>query len=284
VQQVLELLKEKLGVALQEHHLTPLLDAYCFHKKVPEAIAFFDMLRASSITPTIFTAQPLVEVLQDSISAIDQAYSLLEERASHSKPVDLALFNTVVKASVKFGDLQRAVGTYKAAATMNVAPNIDTYNILLTGCIAAEHSELGERLLAEMRAAGLNPDERTYERLVILALTQPSYEAAFFYLEEMKGFSYQPSPQVYEALASKCAFAKDARANLVLQEMEESGYKPTGYLRRLVETKGEVVPDRTAGSTDGATAVMVDEKRKAFRRGTMHEMIDKLKEERSEQG
>ena len=132
-------------------------------------------------------------------------------------------------------DLQRALGTYKAAGDLGVTPNVETYNLLLSACISARHRELGDRLLAEMREAGINPDAQTYERLIVLCLTQPTYEDAFYYLEEMKTVGLTPTQAVYEAIIRKCFSVGDTRHQLAMEEMLESGYEVNGKLRAFLE-------------------------------------------------
>lgn len=68
--------------------------------------------------------------------------------------------------------LQRAVGTYKAAAQVSVKPDIDTRNLLLEDCIFVHHHELSDRLLMDVNGAGIKPDVTTYWRMVRLCVTQ----------------------------------------------------------------------------------------------------------------
>ncbi|TFY66272.1 hypothetical protein EVG20_g4816 [Dentipellis fragilis] len=195
-------------------------------------------------------AHPIFIAIQDSPAAVDAAWDVLEEMHKKAEPVDITAINAIVQASVAQGDLQRAVGTYQASAEFDVAPDVDTYNALLSGCIAARHRELGDRLLTEMREAGVKPDLHTYERLVVLCLTSPTYEDAFFYLEEMKAEHHVPPYGVYEAIVRRCVSEGDTRYKLALEEMREVGYHVSPHLARFIESGGKA----GAGPQSTATA------------------------------
>jgi hypothetical protein len=76
-----------------------------------------------------------------------------------------------------------------------------------------------------MKRVQVKPNEETYEKMILLCLTQETYEDAFFYLEEMKAASHVPARAIYESLLAKCSSVEDARSTMVLQEMKECGYK-----------------------------------------------------------
>jgi len=122
---------------------------------------------------------------------------------------------------------------------LDIKPTLDTYHFLLSGCIAAKHRELGDRLIAEMKEAKIKPDARTYERLIVLCLTGKTYEDAFFYLEEMKAENLYPPLSVYEAIIQRCVLEKDERYAVAMQELEEFGYAVSPELKRIISDEGE---------------------------------------------
>ena len=151
----------------------------------------------------------------------------------------MAAFNCLIRASISLGDLQRAIGLYSSLSEFKVKPNVDTYNLLLGGCIATTHRELGDKLLLEMKEARVLPDPRTYERLIVLCLTQTNYEDAFFYLEEMKEQKMIPSLNIYESLIRKCVTMGDTRYQLAVEELKECGYKIHRSLQAFIDTGGQ---------------------------------------------
>ncbi|OBZ70611.1 hypothetical protein A0H81_09090 [Grifola frondosa] len=234
---VLRELKE-INVVWHEHHFAPVIEALCHENRLKEAFAMLDMIRSNGIIPVAETAYPIFQAIQHDTDAVDEAWGMLESLHEENHKIDITAFNVIIQASVALGDLQRAVGTYKAHQDLEVTPNVDTFNLLLAGCIVAHHRELGDRLLTEMKEMHIKPDVRTYERLVVLCLTQPTYEDAFFYLEETKSQGFLPPITLYEAIIRKCVQVGDIRYKLALEEMAECGYTVSTRLQAFIDSGG----------------------------------------------
>lgn len=214
----------EIHVKAQEHHLAPLLEAFCREGRVPEALKLVNTIRTTGVEPSMWTVQPIVSVMSDA-EILDQAFYTLEDMAKEGTTIDVAALNAVIKGAEVLKDLERARATQLAAADLGVTPNVDTFNIMLDACVHARHRDLGNMILKEMSAAGIEPSEQTYIALIRLNLTQKDYEDAFYYLEKMKAAGSKPSKQLYTQLGRKCANSKDARWKLVAEEMAAVGYK-----------------------------------------------------------
>ena len=239
-----------IGAELREYHFAPIIESLCRTHRIKDALSTLTLIRQSNIEPNSDTAHPIFEAIRASTDAIDAAWDALEALHSEGQTVDITAVNVVIQASIALGDLQRAFGTYQMCVELGVKPTLDTYHFLLSGCISAQHRELGDRLIAEMKEAKIKPDARTYERLIVLCLTGETYEDAFFYLEEMKAENLCPPLSVYEAIIQRCVLEKDARYGVAMQEMEEFGYEVSAALRRVIsgdEEAGHGRDDRRRG-------------------------------------
>ena len=237
--EVLSLLTEQ-GVTLREHHFGPLIEAMCHRALIKDAFSVIIRMGAAGITPAMETTYPIFKHIIEDAERLETACNHLEDLQRDVKtPFHVAAFNCLIKASINLGDLQRAIGLYNSLPEFKVKPNVDTYNLLLGGCIATTHRELGDKLLLEMKEARILPDARTYERLVVLCLTQTNYEDAFFYLEEMKEQEMVPSLNIYESLIRKCVTMGDTRYKLAVEELNECGYKVNKPLQAFIDTGGE---------------------------------------------
>lgn len=226
--QALDLLPS-LNVEAQEHHMAPLLEAFCNEGRVPDALKVVSSLRASGINPTLSTVRPIIRVLSKNTEIVDQAFYALEDMHKEGEVVDVAALNAVIAASARLGDLQRARATQLAAADLDVTPTIDTFNLVLEACSSGRHRHLADTLLKEIAEAGLQPNEVTYEAMVGVCLSEVEYEDAFHYLERMKAEGFKPSKQIYLRIGFKCARNNDSRWKLVAEEMAQVGYRPRDF-------------------------------------------------------
>lgn len=255
----------KAQVPWSEHHFAPLVEAFCRAQRLRDAFDVLDIMRTSGVPPLAETASPIFSAISTDLDAVDNAFGVLDELRAAGKNIDVTALNVVVQAAVGLGDLQRAVGTYKAAPGLKVSPNVETFNLLLAGCIGAQHRALGDQLLAEMKAADLTPDARTFERLIVLCLTQENYEDAFFYLEEMKAQKHIPAMSIYEAIVRKCASVGDTRYHIAVQEMGECGYAVSPALEAFIKSNGDV--DLPPDAPELTLENVLEEKKKLFLEG-----------------
>lgn len=251
--EVLSLLTEQ-GVALEEHHFGPLMEALCHQALIKDAFLAIMRMDTVGIVPTTETTYPIFKYIVADAERLETACNHLESLQQEAKtPFHVAAFNCLIRTSISLGDLQRAIGLYNSLPEFKVKPDVDTFNLLLGGCIATAHRDLGDKLLLEMKEAHVLPDARTYERLIVLCLTQTNYEDAFFYLEEMKEQKMVPSHNVYESLIRKCVTAGDTRYKLAVEELKECGYKVDRPLRAFIDTGGESeahpVPEKSPFNT-----------------------------------
>lgn len=213
-------------VPWQEYHFAALIEAFCRNGQNKEALVTLGILKSHDITPTSSTTSFILNSINRDVDSLDATWALIDEIHEAKSGLDIEAVKVVIKASIFLGDLQRAVGIYKSLADYDLKPDLATFNLLLDGCIGAQHRKLGDLLLEDMKDAKMKPDSATFEKLIELCLTQEVYEDAFFYLEEMKAAGIVPPITVYEAILTKCISVEDTRSVLVLQEMRECGYKP----------------------------------------------------------
>lgn len=253
----------------QEHHLAPLLEAFCNAGEVPNAFHVLSTIRSTGLTPTLSSIQPIVNVLK-SAEVIDQAYYTLEDMHKSGQAVDIVALNAVVAASGAIGDLQRARATQSAIPEFGMTPNIDTYNLVLQCCVVTTHRALGDTLLSEMATQNIQPNATTYDYLIHLCLTQPSYEDAFYYLEKMKADGFKPGYAVYASLVKKCVRMGDSRWRLVVDEMKDVGYKIETELQGFINSGGKERGRQVAGQRR-ANDQMVGSKRRSWIRQAAEE-------------
>ncbi|KAI9571057.1 hypothetical protein HD554DRAFT_2238899 [Boletus coccyginus] len=212
---VMQVLQGKGVDPWHKHHFAPLVEALCKDGKLKEALHVLDAMHKQCINPTSETTWPFTEFLQHDIDRIDGIWQVLDQRQHEGNMVDPLILNSIIQVSVVLDDLQRAMGAYKAFSNYDCKPSVETFNSLLSGCVIAKHRNLGDKLLLDLKQAAVKPDAKTYEHIILLCLTQPTYNDAFFYLEEMKTLKFVPSATVYTAIT---------QYSIALMEMCQCGY------------------------------------------------------------
>ncbi len=178
-----------------------------------------DLMSTTGTTPSIETTKPISEYLGQDVEKIDFAWRLIEELHKEGHQLNIAGPQAVISAAVASGDLPRALAFYKALPDISFSPDLHIFNHLLQGCVQAADRQMGDHLLAELKTAKVKPNQTTYENIIYLCLTQPVYEDAFFYLEEMKAMGFKPPPSIYAALVETCLSSNDTLSQIALQEM-----------------------------------------------------------------
>ena len=212
------------GIAWQEYHLAALIEAFCHNNQLKEALVTLHIMRSNKIIPLPTTSVSIIDSIKN-VESLDSVWAIIDEIHQKKGGLDIDALKIIIQASVSLKDLQRAVGFYKSLSDYGEKPDVTIFNTLLDGCIAAQHRQLGDDLLADMKKSNVKPDRETYEKIIRLCLTQEVYEDAFFYLEEMKAADFVPTQAVYEALVLKCQSMGDTRMDIALEEMLECGYE-----------------------------------------------------------
>lgn len=212
------------GIVWEEYHFAALIEAFCRNNQLKEALITLHIMRTNDILPLPGTSVPILDCVKVDVESLDSAWAIIDEIHEAKSGVDIDALKVIIQASVLLRDLQRAVGVYKSLSDYGMEPDVTIFNLLLDGCIAAQHRQLGDLLLADMKEIKIQPNEETYEKMIRLCLTQEVYEDAFFYLEEMKAAEFVPPRTVYEALVLKCRSMGDTRLDIALAEMRECGY------------------------------------------------------------
>jgi len=226
-----------LKIPFREHHFYPLIEAYTRAKELRNAFIVIGLMRESCPTPPrYYQLNLLIHLIAQSGQTVDRAYFILQDMVTkEGKKIDTEAVNVLLAACIRLRDVSRAVTTYRDVSTLNVKPNIDTFNILLDAARLVGHKELCMQILSDLKAQNLTPNAKTYEMIIATFLSIPTeeYEPAFIYLEEMKAAGFIPKWGTYKRFVTKCVYHRDERAAKILEEMHNFGLA-TGKLRRQI--------------------------------------------------
>lgn len=238
---------------LDVHHYEALISAYANSSDFNTALQILSIMKKARLEPTEATTRPIFENLSKAEILPSQAFKILRSLPKHDQAIPIAAVNVMIEACVAHGELKEAINLYKRLhENCPSGPNTATFNALLQGCSKSSgNKDLAMFLASEMAALGIQPNVLTYDRLILVCLTEDDYEDAFRYLEEMKSMfeGSELRPGTFNALIKKCVAAGDKRTWGVLEEMHSRGQN-VEKIWRWAEKAWNVAATRTTQKND----------------------------------
>jgi pentatricopeptide repeat protein len=227
-----------INVQPQEYHIAPLMKALCKNNEIILALGLFDRMDTLGIQPNRFTTKPLQTLLQVPEN-LEIAIKYLRDTAVTKGRNLASTFNTVLAVTLRDRSNQ-AIALGKEMDDLKVEPTIDTYNILIYGACLRRNTPAIHGYYEDILQRGLEPNKETYERIIVLLITEPVYEDAFLYLSKMEAARLQPSAELLMAFAKKCSLRYDARWKLLVKKMERLNYEVSDELMEYLITNGRM--------------------------------------------
>lgn len=213
---------------LDVHHYEALISAYASSSDLKSALQVLIIMKRARLEPGEATTRPIYDSLCKAEKLPSQAFRILQTLHKDGQTIPTAAANVIIEASVAHGHLEEAIRVYKTLHELcSSGPNTATFNALLQGCSKSPgNKDLAMFLASEMAALGIRPDVLTYDRLVLVCLTEEDYEDAFLYLDEMKGMFEGSELRMgtFNALIRRCIAARDKRVWSMLNEMQNKGH------------------------------------------------------------
>lgn len=225
-----------INVPAQEYHIAPLMNALCKNNELPAAIDLFERMDELDIQPNRFTAKPLRTLLLVPEN-LELAIKHLRNNAETKGQNLASAFNTVLAVTLRDRSNQ-TIALGLEMDDMKVVPTIDTFNILIHGASIRRNVTAVHTYYEDIINRGLEPNKETYERIIVLLITEPVYDDAFLYLHKMESARLQPSADLLMALAKKCSLRYDARWKQVVKQMEKLNYEVSDELMEYLISNG----------------------------------------------
>ena len=228
--------------ALNSYHYEALLEAYIGTGELKTAFRILGIMSKAGIEPDIRTTRPLFLYLSRNVFLPQEAWEVLKTMHGDGHVIHIGAVNVILEANVKFENIESSIDFYKQLHTIcEPGPNTETFNILFQA-LREGSKDVAMFLAAEMRALKVKPDHLTYDRLILVCLTEPDYGDAFLYLDEMetagqsRGEKWWMRPGTVLAFVKRCLAEKDKRVWQLLTEMEKRKYSVAAKLRLWVES------------------------------------------------
>lgn len=117
---------------------------------------------------------------------------------------DIVSYNTVIKAFVEMGQLEKAVSMLEEMEKKGCEPDQFTFNTLLHGLFGREKFADGEKIWDKMLKSGVTPDVRSYNAKLTGFASEGKVQQALDLVEEMKQKGLSSDMFTYNLMIKAC--------------------------------------------------------------------------------
>nr|ACU23208.1 unknown [Glycine max] len=157
-------------------------------------------------------------------------------------PPGNAVFNFVVTAYSKAGEMGKAVEMMRLMESRGLRPDVYTYTVLASAYSNGGEMEEAQKILAEVKKKHAKLGPVMFHTLIRGYCKLEQFDEALKLLAEMKDYGVHPSVDEYDKLIqSLCLKALDwEMAEKLHEEMKESGLHFKGITRGLIRAVKEM--------------------------------------------
>uniref|UniRef100_A0A2N9FNU2 Pentacotripeptide-repeat region of PRORP domain-containing protein n=1 Tax=Fagus sylvatica TaxID=28930 RepID=A0A2N9FNU2_FAGSY len=131
-----------------------------------QALVLLEKCFNLGFVPDVVTVTKVLEVLCN-VGRVTEAVDILERLESKGSVVDVVAHNTLIKGFCRLGKVKSWASLFEGdGERKGCLPNVDTYNILISGCCESEMLDLALDLFNEMKTDGINWNFVTYDTLI----------------------------------------------------------------------------------------------------------------------
>ncbi|XP_060198307.1 small ribosomal subunit protein mS80 (rPPR6) [Lycium barbarum] len=173
---------------------------------------------------------------------IDEAKNLLLKMIDAGPPPGNAVFNTVINALSKKGEMGEARKLLKVMEGRGLKPDVYTYSVIMSGYTKGGEMEEARKILNEAKKKHSKLSPVTYHTIIRGYCKLEKYDKALELLGEMKEYGVQPNADEYnKIIQSLCLKALDwTTAEKLLEEMKENGLHLNAITKGLVRAVKEL--------------------------------------------
>ncbi|KAL3324023.1 hypothetical protein AABB24_038275 [Solanum stoloniferum] len=187
---------------------------------------------------------------------IEEAKNLLLKMIEAGPPPGNAVFNTVINALSKKGEMGEARKLLKVMEGRGLKPDVYTYSVIMSGYTKGGEMEEACKILNEAKKKHTNLSPVTYHTIIRGFCKLEQYDKALELLGEMKEYGVQPNADEYNKfIQSLCLKALDwTTAEKLLEEMKENGVHLNAITKGLVRAVKELEQEEVGTNEITATA------------------------------
>jgi len=181
-----------------------IIRGYAQRKDCTRAFLTYEEMKANNIKVSLVVFNTLIDACSR-VGDIDSAAKMFRDMMEAQCVPDLITYSTLIKGYCFRGDLDEAMQLFAMMQKKGIRPDAIVFNSLLDGCAKKQKPALCEEIVCNMVEAGIKPSNYSASILVKLYGRCRDLDAAFRILEEMPvKYHFRPNVAVYTCLMSSC--------------------------------------------------------------------------------
>merc|ERR1719183_2341150 len=195
------------------------LKGYGRTRRMERVWAVFKEMLGKGIEPSIVTFNAVIDACARNSNMQHLPYLMQEMRQRKLEP-NLITYSTMIKGFCQRGDMKAALEKLEELrTTTKLRPDEIVFNTLLDGCSSAGLVVEGERLLAEMRAEGIQPSNYTLTVMVRVLGHARRLDRALELVEDVTTrYRFKANSHVVSALIQACITNRDLKRAMAVFE------------------------------------------------------------------
>jgi pentatricopeptide repeat protein len=205
----------------EAQHYEVMLEAYVNADMPTNGFYILSAMQQAGVLPTEGTTRRLFSWLKNNPDRLEEMYIELKNIKESGGSIPVAAVNVLIEAAVQRKKLTLAIDLYKAIPETCVSPaNLATFNTLLRLYRYHKRKDLALMLASEMVSAGISPDALTYDRMMLVCLSERDYEDGVRYYREMRAKGFEPRYGSALTLVRTLTKWGDGRVYELLEELQ----------------------------------------------------------------
>ena len=208
------------GVPVELHHYEALSETYLAREDFRTAMTVHCIAEAAGVTPDLYSMRAMTDWLGDDKTRLQHGQMILKELRTQGRAIPRAAFNCIIQAGLD-QDFNRSMELYESMREFCPAgPNIDTFNLVISGCRRSSRFQQACAYHDEMLGLGILPDQTTYMHLIHLITRFGLLQDALGLFDDMTARHITPTRDIYRDLIGRCAVDGHVRLRSLVDDMD----------------------------------------------------------------
>eukprot|EP00928_Gymnodinium_smaydae_P079621 TRINITY_DN634_c3_g1_i1.p1 TRINITY_DN634_c3_g1~~TRINITY_DN634_c3_g1_i1.p1 ORF type:complete len:1069 (+),score=299.07 TRINITY_DN634_c3_g1_i1:92-3298(+) len=182
-----------------------IIRGYAQRKDCARALQCYKEMRRDNVTAGLVLFNTLIDACSR-VGDMDAAGEIFRDMVAADVVPDLITYSTLIKGHCFRADLDGAMGLFALMRERGIKPDAIVFNSLLDGCAKKQSPRLCEQVIHDMVEAGVMPGNHSASILIKLYGRCKDVDAAFRVFEEFPSkYGFRPNAAVFTCLMATCA-------------------------------------------------------------------------------